>query len=130
MINIVPIQDMIIVMPVGDDPTLGGLIHESDNKQAGIFGRGIVFITGPGYTAKDGIVPMTIQIGDEVIFQKERAFIFTNDKNEKFYLISERDISGILDKEPIVDKTTDSIRVTAIDLDKLVKEALEPLEDK
>lgn len=104
MINVIPIQDMLIIEAFEEDDTLNGFLHEDDKEQAKIFGRGIIISTGPGATYKDGIIPMSVDVGDDVIFLREKALVFRNKLDDKFYLVSERDTSGILLREPTLEE--------------------------
>ena len=80
---------------VGSNVSSGGIILNEISKE----NRGTVIAVGPGLRNKsDGkLVPTTISIGDDILFQEDIGTNFTID-NEEITVLLESNIIGVLVK--------------------------------
>ena len=98
--NVFPIEDVVLVKSTDEsDKSLDGILPDEDDEILEILGKGTVISRGPGYTSSIGKIPITVKVGDEILFLKEKAAKFIEGE-DTYYIISERDTSAVLNREP------------------------------
>jgi chaperonin GroES len=95
MTKIVPMSDRLVVKKIEDDNrTKSGLKLSDDTKERPT--RGTVLAVGEGRMNDDGkILPMTVQLGDTVMYPKYAGHPAKVD-NEEYLIIEEKEILAIL----------------------------------
>jgi chaperonin GroES len=95
MAKLKPLHDRVLIKRVNvENKTKGGIIIPDSAKEKPL--EGVVTAVGSGKILENGkIQPLSLKIGDRVLFSK---YVETeiNLNNEKFLLIKEDDILGIL----------------------------------
>lgn len=94
--KIQPLADRVIVKPgKPEEKTKGGIILPDTAKEKPI--EGTVVAVGPGkYSESDGkIIPMTVKVGDKVLYGKYSGTEVTVD-GEEYLIMRENDIFGIV----------------------------------
>lgn len=93
-----PLADRIVVKPAekGSEKKLasGIIIPETIDKEKPA--RGTVVAIGPGKYEDGARVPMTVKVGDEVLFSKY-GYDEVKVEGEDFYILSESNILAIVD---------------------------------
>ncbi len=92
-----PLDDRVVIkQSEAEEKTTGGIILPDAAKEKPQ--RGKIIATGPGKTLDDGKrAPVSVKKGDEVIYAKYIGSEVEID-GEKFVVISEKDILGIVEK--------------------------------
>jgi len=95
MTKIVPMSDRLVVKKIEDDNrTKSGLKLSDDTKERPT--RGTVLAVGEGRMNDDGkILPMTVQVGDVVLYPKYAGHPSKVD-NDEYLIIEEKEILAIL----------------------------------
>jgi len=95
MTKIVPMSDRLVVKKIEDDNrTKSGLKLSDDTKERPT--RGTVLAVGEGRMNDEGkILPMTVQLGDTVMYPKYAGHPAKVD-NEEYLIIEEKEILAIL----------------------------------
>lgn len=95
MTKIVPTSDRLVVKKIEDDNrTKSGLKLSDDTKERPT--KGTVLAVGSGKMNDDGVIlPMTIQVGDIVLYPKYSGHPAKVD-NEEYLIIEEKEILAIL----------------------------------
>jgi len=95
MTKIVPMSDRLVVKKIEDDNrTKSGLKLSDDTKERPT--KGTVLAVGEGRMNDDGkILPMTVQVGDTVMYPKYAGHPSKVD-NEEYLIIEEKEILAIL----------------------------------
>ena len=89
-----PLYDNIVVRPIQtDDTTTSGIIlsHPDLNKE---YSEGVVITVGEGYRTADGITPLTVNVGDIILYRK-MVEIMVMDGGEELFIVSENNIFAI-----------------------------------
>ena len=104
-INFTPLGDRVVVRPV-DKPSevkteTGLVLAQSQTKM--LPSEGIVVAVGPGYmdsrlcvATGETFIPLTVKIGDRVMFGSRIAGFNIEVDGEKYLLLHENDIAGII----------------------------------
>jgi chaperonin GroES len=97
--NFRPLHDRVAVKRVEEEQkTKGGLIIPDTAKEKPM--QGEVLAVGPGARDdKGGLVPMSVQVGDRVLFGKWSGTEVKID-NEELLIMKESDIMGVLEESP------------------------------
>ena len=92
--NLTPLHDRVIVKPAAaEETTKGGLIIPDTVKEKPQ--RGEIVAIGTGKIAEDGkVVPMTVTVGDSVLYGKYSGTEVSVD-DEDFLIMRESDIFAI-----------------------------------
>ncbi len=92
--NLTPLHDRVIVKPAAaEETTKGGLIIPDTVKEKPQ--RGEIVAIGTGKIAEDGkVVPMTVKVGDSVLYGKYSGTEVSVD-DEDFLIMRESDIFAI-----------------------------------
>lgn len=91
--NIKPLQDRVVLkLEEKKSVTDKGIIIPDTAKEQPA--RGIVVAVGPGIKGR----PMTVTIGDKVIYGKYAGVPVTDDNKQEFLMIRETDIFSIYEK--------------------------------
>lgn len=70
--NLIPLTDRVIIEPIKGPEKIGGIIIPDQAREKST--QGIVVAVGPGRVSEYGaLIPMTVKVGDEVIFNKYSA---------------------------------------------------------
>lgn len=89
------LEDRVLVQPQQEEKSLGGIVIPTAAQQKS--DTGIVKAVGAGRRDKKGhAVPMTVKIGDRVMYGKYAGSEIKFD-GETMMIVSEKDIIGILD---------------------------------
>ena len=92
-----PLHDHVIVKPITEDEVTAAGIVLPDTVDKEKPEKGEVIAVGPGKLLESGQrAPMSVKIGDKVIFKKYSPDEIKVDK-EEYLVISEGDIMGILE---------------------------------
>jgi chaperonin GroES len=94
-----PLHDRVAVKRVEEEQkTKGGLIIPDTAKEKPM--QGEVLAVGPGARDEDGdLVPMSVQVGDRVLFGKWSGTEVKID-DEEVLIMKESDIMGVLEESP------------------------------
>jgi chaperonin GroES len=97
--NFRPLHDRVAVKRVEEEQkTKGGLIIPDTAKEKPM--QGEVLAVGPGARDEDGdLVPMSVQVGDRVLFGKWSGTEVKID-DEEVLIMKESDIMGVLEESP------------------------------
>jgi chaperonin GroES len=88
-----PLQNRIIVEPILEDEKLqSGLFIASKPKYKE---QGKIIAVGPGKIDKNKLIPMSVQVGDTVLFAVQTGSIIKID-NKECFVLREDDIIGIV----------------------------------
>ncbi len=92
-----PLFDRVILkLTEPDTKSVGGILLTESRSEKPT--RGTVLAVGPGKTADNGQpIPMTVQVGDEVIFSTYSPEMVTI-SGEEYYIIREESILAIVNK--------------------------------
>lgn len=97
--NLRPLGDKVLIRPLSDDELgttspSGIIIPETVDREKN--DRGEVVAVGPGRWDEDGEkrMPLDVKVGDKVIFQWGDKVEY---QDKKYYLVSENNISAIID---------------------------------
>ncbi len=98
-INLRPLGDKVLVRPLSDEElgtksASGIIIPETVDREKA--DRGEVVAVGPGRWNEDGDkrIPLSVVIGDKVIFQWGDKFEYMS---QTYYLVSESNLSAVID---------------------------------
>jgi chaperonin GroES len=95
-----PLGDRVLVKPesFGETKTKGGLIL-TETAQRGQKVYGEVISVGTGIFSQSGDrIPMTVEVGDIVMYEKDMAGSPIEIEDEKFLIFNEHQLIGILKK--------------------------------
>jgi chaperonin GroES len=94
--NIKPLSDHIFVEPLSEEKTTkAGIIIPDTAEEKPV--TGVVVAIGPGRTTDDGkIIPMTVKVGDKILFTKYAPNEIKID-NKEYLVIREDDDLAILE---------------------------------
>lgn len=94
-----PVGDKVVVRPIINDDTTtasGIIIPDSvSNKEKPE--RGVVMAVGKGRYEDGDLIPMTVKIGDTVLFSKY-GFDSVKVEGTEYYILSESGILGVITK--------------------------------
>lgn len=95
--NIKPLHDNVIIKPKkAEEITRAGIVLP-ETMDKGKSERGEVIAVGPGKLNEAGVrLPMSVKIGDKVIFKKYSTEEFMDEKKEEYLIVSDNDILAIL----------------------------------
>ena len=94
--NLIPLTDRVIIEPIIGPEKIGGIIIPDQVRQKNT--QGIVVAVGPGRVSEHGItIPMTVKVGDEVVFNEYTASKISVDGHE-LCMIHEHEINCIVKK--------------------------------
>lgn len=89
-----PLADNVVVLPDKEaDVTAGGIIKPESAKA--VPSQGEVLAVGPGMLLDTGTLPLSVQVGDRVLFGRYSGLEFVLD-GETVLIMPERDILGVL----------------------------------
>lgn len=96
MEKIKPLNNRVLVKRSKAQTTKGGIILPDTAQEKPKEGE--VVAVGPGLRDEDGnVVPLTVKIGDKVLFSSYAGTeIKKQDTDEEFLILSEEDILGVL----------------------------------
>lgn len=95
--NVRPLSDRVLVKPVHEDEATHAGIILPDTVSKEKSEKGEVVAVGPGRLADDGrVVPMTVKVGQKVLFKKYSPDEIKVGK-EELLIISESDILAIIE---------------------------------
>ncbi len=95
--KVVPLANRVVVRPLGrEEVTVSGIVlPESANKERPQ--QGEIIAVGPGKRADNGdLVPMTVKVGQKVLFTKYGPDEVEID-NEDYLILKEDDILAVLE---------------------------------
>lgn|SRR5690554_3159745 len=94
-VNIKPLHDRVIVKRIDEEQkTAGGIVIPDTAKEKPI--KGEVVAVGPGKLKNDGsILPMTVKVGDKVLFGKYAGTEVKLD-DQDYLVMKEDDIMGVI----------------------------------
>ncbi|MFN3301623.1 MAG: co-chaperone GroES [Patescibacteria group bacterium] len=96
-LKIKPLNDKVIVKPIQEDERTRAGIVLPDTAEKEKPEKGEVVAVGPGKLLENGQrAPMSVKVGDKVIFKKYSPDEIKIDK-EEFLVIEESDIIGIIE---------------------------------
>jgi chaperonin GroES len=94
--SIMPLHDRVVVRPVGKEEVMsasGIIIPDTVDKEKPE--RGTVIAVGPGKYDEDVLLPMTVKIGDTVLFSKY-GYDEVKVAGEDYFIISESNILAVV----------------------------------
>lgn len=92
-----PLGDRVVVKPLAEEQTTASGIIMPATVDKERPERGEIVATGPGKTLENGTVsPMSVKIGDKVVFKKYSPDEIKIEKDE-FLVISESDIMAVIE---------------------------------
>ncbi len=94
-----PLGDRVVVKPKPrEEKTKGGVIlPDTASKERPM--QGEVIAVGPGRHTDDGkLIPMSVEVGQQVLFAKYAGTEFKID-DEEYLILQERDLLGIIQEE-------------------------------
>ncbi|MEO6536567.1 MAG: co-chaperone GroES [Candidatus Paceibacterota bacterium] len=95
-LSIVPLADRVIVAPaVGGETSASGIIIP-DTARREKPEKGTVVAVGPGKYDDGVLVPMTVKVGDTVLFSPYGGFDEIKVDGQEYFVISESSILAIL----------------------------------
>jgi len=95
MIEYTPMYDNIIIIPrKAKETTIGGL-YIPDADTALEYSRGEVLAVGQGRIAGESVVPLTVKVGDIVLYRKMTEISLNNPGGDELFLISEGSVFAI-----------------------------------
>jgi len=101
MIQFKPLGDRVLIKPEslgGEQKTKSGLIL-TDSAQRGAKVYGEVVAVGTGIFSQSGDrIPMTVEVGDTVMYEKDMAGTPTEIGDEKYLIFNEHQLIGIVNK--------------------------------
>jgi len=94
-VNLKPLEDRVVVKPVQqEERTKGGIVLPDTAKERPQ--EGTVLAIGPGRVLENGQrVPMTVKVGDRVLYSRYGGTEIKID-GEEYLILSERDIMAIM----------------------------------
>ena len=94
-LNIIPLEDRVVIQPnMKEEKSSGGIILPDTVKEKPVIGE--VVSIGSGKKTEDGkLVPMTVKIGDKVLYGKYSGTEVTIN-GEEYLIMRETDIFGIV----------------------------------
>jgi chaperonin GroES len=94
--KLIPLTDRVIIEPVKGPEKIGGIIIPDQARTKST--QGIVVAVGPGRMSEHGaLIPMTVRVGDEVVFSEYTASQIKVDGHE-LCMIHESEINCIVKK--------------------------------
>jgi chaperonin GroES len=94
--KLIPLTDRVIIEPVQGPEKIGGIIIPDQARTKST--QGIVVAVGPGRMSEQGaLIPMTVRVGDEVVFNEYTASQIKVDGHE-LCMIHESEINCIIKK--------------------------------
>jgi len=95
--NIKPLGDRVVIKPLGEEEVTASGIVLPDTAEKEKPEQGEVIAVGPGKRLDSGeIAPMSVKVGDKVVFRKYSPDEITIDR-EEVLVVSESDIVGIIE---------------------------------
>ncbi len=98
--SIIPLGDRIVVKPVNKDEMAkspsGIIIPDSASKEKPA--RGTAVAVGPGKYENGALQPMTVSVGNTVLFSKY-GYDEVKVDDEEYYILSESSVLGIIPKK-------------------------------
>ncbi|HEC92262.1 MAG TPA: co-chaperone GroES [Candidatus Atribacteria bacterium] len=94
-----PLGDRVLIKPIfEEEKSKGGiLLPDTVSKEKPQMGE--VLAVGPGGTDKEGkVVPMTVKVGDKVVYAKDSGTDIKGDDEEEYLILSEKDILAIFEE--------------------------------
>ncbi len=91
-----PLGDRVLLKPMREEEKSKGgiLLPDTVSKEKPQVGE--VLAVGPGGTDKDGkLIPMTVKVGDKVVYAKYSGTDIKGDDDEEYLIISEKDILAV-----------------------------------
>lgn len=96
-INFIPLGDRVVVTPQKkEEKSAGGiLLTDSINRGEKVIGK--VVVTGDGIFSQNGErIPMTVRVGDYVLYKKDMASETLKLDGEDYLLFHEHELLGII----------------------------------
>lgn len=94
-LSIKPLNDRIVVKPVAkEEKTAMGIIIPDSAKQEAP-SKGTVVAVGAGRYEDGDLIPMTVKVGDEVLFSKY-GFDEIKIDGQEYYILSESSVLAVL----------------------------------
>jgi len=94
-----PLGDRVLIKPIfEEEKSKGGiLLPDTVSKEKPQMGE--VLAVGPGGTDKEGkVVPLTVKVGDKVVYAKYSGTDIKGDDEEEYLILSEKDILAIFEE--------------------------------
>lgn len=93
--TIKPLRDRIVVAPLPkDEVTLSGILIPDSAKQDKPE-QGIVVAVGPGSYEAGSLIPMTVKVGDTVLFSKY-GYKDVKVEGKEYFILSESEVLAVL----------------------------------
>ncbi|MBN2865205.1 MAG: co-chaperone GroES [Thiotrichales bacterium] len=95
--NIKPLHDRVVIRQVEEEQaSAGGILLPGSAQEKQKIGE--VVAAGPGKVADSGnVIPMTVKVGDKVMFGGFRSEEVKDDKGETLLVMREEEIIAIID---------------------------------
>ena len=92
--KLIPLTDRVIIEPIKPPEKIGSIYVPDHDKPT----RGVVVAVGPGRTTDQGVfIPMTVKVGDEVVFNPYTTSQIKVD-GQPVCMIHEHEINCIIKK--------------------------------
>lgn len=94
--KLIPLTDRVIIQPAQGPEKIGGIFIPDQARQKNT--QGLVVAVGPGRVSEHGVtIPMTVKVGDEVVFSEYTASQIKVDGHD-LCMIHENEINCIVKK--------------------------------
>jgi chaperonin GroES len=94
--KLIPLTDRVIIEPAQGPEKIGGIFIPDQARQKNT--QGLVVAVGPGRVSEHGVtIPMTVKVGDEVVFNEYTASQIKVDGHD-LCMIHENEINCIVKK--------------------------------
>lgn len=92
-----PMYDNILIKPLGAEEMTAGGLYIPTSSSAQEYARAEVVAVGDGRIAQDKVVPLTVEVGDIIIYRKMTE-VEVKQGVESFFILSEGNVLAIEDK--------------------------------
>jgi chaperonin GroES len=97
-VSIVPLSDRVLIRPIGknelENKSASGIIIPANSSRE-VPDQGIVVAVGPGRYDDGGRIPMSVKVGDKVLFTKY-GHEEVNVNGEELFIFSESSILAVI----------------------------------
>lgn len=93
-----PVNDFILIEPLVEEKSAGGILLPGKREENQRPTRGIVKAVGPGKYVDGKLEPMRMKVGQRILFQQYPFFEFTDERESKrVLLVRELQVVAVLE---------------------------------
>jgi len=89
-----PMYDNMLIEPVKADTKTKGGIYISNPDRQKEYAEGVVIAVGDGYRVDGGLQPLSVKVGDTIVYRKMTEVMIDADDKE-YFLVSEANVLAI-----------------------------------